>query len=343
LRFRGIYNVATRAPSVFELFRAGDQGFTGYSDPCNDVAENAGAGNGVPDGNNGNPIPVANCTAGVGGAPIVNTWATGFSQNNSQTQVLAFGNTNLQPETADTYTVGLVFQPDWFPVGDLRVTVDYYHINIDGFVAGFSAQQILDSCYGVPGAVPVANACSKVTRDPTTGQVSNVNVTIANLSSLEQAGWDVQAEYSIPIGPGQLTLNELWSQTDSFIINGVDFAGYGFGGIGGGPFGGIAAQQKSVFSATYTLGDWTFLGRWTWAKGFIDADFGEHVPDASYLDLSARWNVTDNFSVTGVLDNVFDDYPPQYGGGVVNGQANTNPVFYRNQGRTYVIQGRLRF
>ena len=40
LRFRGIYNVATRAPSVFELFQAGDQGFPAYSDPCK-LAANA--------------------------------------------------------------------------------------------------------------------------------------------------------------------------------------------------------------------------------------------------------------------------------------------------------------
>jgi len=99
LRFRGVYNVATRAPSVFELFRNGDQGFTGYTDPCQDADSD-----GTPDGQ-GAPIPAANCTTGPN---AVNGWAAGFVQNNAQTQVLAFGNTNLAPETADTYTIGAV-------------------------------------------------------------------------------------------------------------------------------------------------------------------------------------------------------------------------------------------
>jgi outer membrane receptor protein involved in Fe transport len=336
LRFRGVYNVATRAPSVFELFRNGDQGFTGYTDPCQDSDTN-----GVPDSQGATPpIPVANCTVGPN---AVVGWAPGFVQNNSQTQVLAFGNTNLAPETADTYTIGAVFQPDWFPVGDLRVTVDYYHIEIDGFIAGFSANQILADCYGVPGAVPVPGSCGRITRNPITGQVDSINVSVQNLSTLVQSGYDIQAEWSLPLGPGQLTINELYSHTNEFVINGVDFAGYGFGGIGGGPFGGVAPEQKSVLSVTYALGDWTFLGRWTWAPGFTDAFFGEQTPDSSYVDVSARWNVTDNFSVIGVIDNVFDDYPPQYAGAVVNGQANTNPVYYRALGRTFTISGRLRF
>lgn len=345
LRFRGVYNVATRAPSVFELFRNGDQGFTGYTDPCTDVVNNV-SGKAPADGLPDSGAPLANCTAGPNPA---NSWAPGFSQANAQTQVLAFGNTNLSPETADTYTIGVVFQPDWFPIGDLRVTVDYYHINIDDFIASFSATQILNDCYGVPNSVDTgANPCARITRDPVTGQVFNVDVSAQNISTLLQSGYDIQAEWSLPLGPGQLTINELYSHTNEFIINGSDFTGYGFGGIGGGPFGGIAPEQKSVLSVTYALGDWTFLGRWTWAPGFLDANFTTaahplRTPDASYVDISARWNVTDNFSVVGVVDNVFDDYPPQYASGAVNGQANTNPVYYRALGRTFTISGRLRF
>ncbi len=353
LRFRGVYNVATRAPNVFELFQAGDQGFTGYTDPCTDVLNNT-TGTAVPDGLPDSGAPVATCVGGSGGAPTVGAVGiTGFSQINGQTQVLAFGNTGLAPETADTYTIGAVFQPDWFPVGDLRVTLDYYHIEIDGFIAGFSAQTILNACYGVPGAGAVPNACSKITRNPANGQVANVNLSPGNLLTMEQSGYDLQAEWSLPLGPGQLTLNELWSHLDEFRVGSTDSAGYIGRGIGGGPFAGASPDNKSVFSATYALGDWTFLGRWTWAHGPLDSTAGGtegvppnthqvRVPDSSYVDVSARWNVTDNFSVTGVVDNIFDDYPPQYPA-AFNGQANTSPTFYRPLGRTFTISGRLRF
>src|SRR5262249_17261078 len=157
-------------------------------DPCNDAVVNGSDpavthGDGLPDSG----APAANCTGGA--VPLPGTVAlSGFSQVNGQVQVLAFGNTDLAPETADTYTIGVGFQPDWFPVGDLRVTVDYYHISIDGFIASFTPNAILASCYGVPDATNVPNACSKITREPLTGQIDTVDTTAGNISSLIQEG-----------------------------------------------------------------------------------------------------------------------------------------------------------
>src|SRR5690606_17218223 len=75
LRLRTVFNSAVRAPSVFELFQAGDQGFPSYTDPC------AGALT---------PAEAASCTANSGGVwdfalnPIV--------QANSQVEAFAYGN-----------------------------------------------------------------------------------------------------------------------------------------------------------------------------------------------------------------------------------------------------------
>src|SRR5690606_2429277 len=106
LRFRAVYNEATRAPSVFELFQNGDQGFPGYIDPC------VGATG---------PL-AAFCSAQSGGALPPGAWA-GYVQPNSQVEAFAFGNPNLEPETAETFTAGLVFQPDFFPIGNFRASV----------------------------------------------------------------------------------------------------------------------------------------------------------------------------------------------------------------------------
>jgi outer membrane receptor protein involved in Fe transport len=65
-------------------------------------------------------------------------------------------------------------------------------------------------------------------------------------------------------------------------------------------------------------------------------------PEASYVDVSARWNVTDNFTLTANIDNVFDDYPPQTADGLF-GQANTDVQVYRVLGRTFAVSGRYRF
>ncbi|MFZ2031233.1 MAG: TonB-dependent receptor [Vitreimonas sp.] len=338
LRFRGIYNVATRAPNVFELFQAGDQGFPAFTEPCRDANTN-----GVPDQNAdtnpNNNVNTAACT-NTGGINPVNNFAPGFIANNTQVQALAFGNTALQPETADTYTAGVVFQPDWFPLGDLRATADYYHIQIDNVIAAFGAQTFINQCYAT---TQNAAACARITRDATTGQITNVNTSRGNQGTLETAGWDFQVEWSLPLGPGQLTLNELYSLVDTFSVNGTEYVGKTSGGIGGATY-----DWKSTFSATYTLGDWTFLGRWSYVPALEDEFAGifgvvQDVPAASYIDLSARWNVTDNFSITGVVNNVLDDAPPQTVAGTLGGQGNTDPAEYRVLGRSFAVSGRLRF
>ncbi|MFT3727969.1 MAG: TonB-dependent receptor [Terricaulis sp.] len=335
LRFRGVYNEATRAPSVFELFQNGDQGFPAFQDPCRD-----NAGNGIPDLNeNASPtddVSVAQCVADKG-TPYAA--GTPFAATNSQVQAFAFGNPNLQPETADTYTVGFVLQPDWFPVGDLRASVDYYHIDLANAIISEGAQFWLNQCY--TASINSAAACGRVTRDGT-GQVTSVITSVANASSEVTSGLNVQVDWSIPIGPGQLTLNELYSKIDEFSINGQDFAGTTGGGLGSGIY-----DWRSVFSTTYTVGDWTLFARWSYTPEMTDTTFratGDVAPAASYIDISAKWNVTDAFSLTGVIDNVEDKAPPETLGGIFGGgQGNTDPQTYRVLGRSFFISGRYRF
>ncbi|ANP45880.1 TonB-dependent receptor plug domain-containing protein [Candidatus Viadribacter manganicus] len=323
LRFRAMFNEATRAPNVFELFQAGDQGFPSYVDPCNGAA------------------PVAAC-AGAPGAANLPAGLYPFNQNNTQVQAFAFGNPNLTPETAETTTLGFVFQPDWFPVGDLRATVDWFDIDIADVVANRGANFWLLDCYANGN---VLGGCARITRDGT-GQVTAVNISRANFASLSTSGVDVQLEWSVPIGPGQLTINELYSTLDSFDFSGLELAGSTSAGINS-----AFPDNKSVLSVSYNVGDWTLFGRWTYTPGMDSSflgpvgGFGFDVgttPEASYFDLSARWNVTDNFTLTANIDNVADEYPPLTADGTF-AQANTDVQVYRVLGRTLAISGRYRF
>ena len=336
LRFRAMFNQATRAPNVFELFQSGDQGFVTTQDPCND-----GNGNGLPDGGG---TTLAECTAS--GVPA--SAYPGFNQANAQLQGFAFGNSNLTSETAETWTYGLVFQPDWFPIGDLRATVDWYDIEITDVILGLGVAFYLNDCYNTN----VAASCSRVHR-LANGQLDYVDTFRANQGLLATRGTDIQVEWSVPIGPGQLTINELYSMLDEFRVNQLDFVGTTSGGIGG-----AFPDYKSVLSVSYNVGDWTFFGRWfhtpevSSASGWGDFnpgvpggfDFGQPgnlSPAADYFDLSARWAVTDNFTITGVIDNVFDEYPVQTPDG---GQGNADVALYpRPLGRQFAISGRYRF
>lgn len=322
LRFRVMQNEATRAPSVIELFQAGDQGFPAYTDPCRDVN-----GNGAPD--------VAGVTqAFCIGQGVPGSVYPGFAANNSQVEAFAFGNPNLQPETSESLTYGVVFTPDWFPIGDFRASVDYYDIEITDVIAAFGAQFFINDCY-VNGNLA---SCANVVRDTATGQIDFVNTSLANQGSLTTSGYDIQLEWSVPIGPGQLTVNELYSILESYQINGNEFAGGSSAGIGG-----ALPDYKSVLSVSYAVGDWTLFGRWTYSPETYSFNFANTTnPESSYVDVSARWAVTDNFTFTTNIDNVMDEEPPQTADGFF-GQANTDVQNYRVLGRTLTVSGRYRF
>jgi outer membrane receptor protein involved in Fe transport len=304
---------------------------------------------GVPDGSGSITPTQAECIAtGVPAAAY-----PGFSQNNSQLQVFAFGNPNLSTETAETWTYGVVFQPDWFPVGDLRATVDYYDIEISDAILAVGTTFIFTDCYNNNNPA----SCARLNRNPADGQFQGigfgVNTTVANQGSLVTSGFDIQAEWSVPIGPGQLTINELYSILDDFIVTtatGVfTFAGTTSGGIGG-----AFPDFKSTLSVTYAVGDWTLFGRWVYSPEVISGNgFGSTTdafpsdpvvsPASSYVDLGARWSITDNFTITANIDNIFDEYPPQTADGYV-GQGNVDVALYPDPlGRQFQLSGRYRF
>jgi len=330
LRFRVMQNEATRAPSVIELFQAGDQGFGSFTDPCADIL--AGG-----DGNPDSGVTQAFC---VGQGVPIGAYP-GFSQSNSQVEAFAFGNPNLQPETAESITYGVVFTPDWFPVGDLRASIDYYNIEITDVIAAFGINFFLNQCY-VQGNL---GACASVVRDPTTGQIDFINTSLGNQNNLSTEGVDLQLEWSLPLGPGQLTINELYSVLESYQINTTEFAGGSSAGIGG-----AFPDFKSVMSVSYNVGDWTLFGRWTYYPETYSFNWGNTVgnpaqtinPESSYIDLTARWAMTDNFTLTANVDNVLDEYPPQTAEGFF-AQANTDVQNYRPLGRVLTVSGRYRF
>ncbi|MFX5776809.1 TonB-dependent receptor, partial [Acinetobacter baumannii] len=79
-------------------------------------------------------------------------------------------NANLKPETAKTWTVGLVYSPEFVP--GLDVSLDWWKIRIDNAIVGESATDILNQCY-VQG---VDSACGRFTRSTsakTLGQVTS--------------------------------------------------------------------------------------------------------------------------------------------------------------------------
>lgn len=331
LKIRTVFNSATRAPSIFELYQNGDQGFATVLDPCTTAA--------TPDA-----ATLAFCSAQAGGFDY-----TGFVTPNSQVEAFAFGNPNLAPEEAETFTVGIVVQPSTFPLGQFRASLDYYDIEITNIISAFGAQYWINQCYDDLGADPTA--CARVVRDRVTGEIDYVNTSVDNAGYQRTKGYDLQIDWSIPLEdytplPGRLRINELFTYVDSLEIDGDEYAGTGFAGIGG-----VIFDLKSVLSVAYDINDWTFFTRWTYIGETEDIGFGpngndgspEYLPDSSYVDLTARWDVTDMLQLTANIGNVFDELPPVTASGTYYGQGNIDGQVYRTFGRTFSISARARF
>ncbi len=154
--FRGNYTEAVRSPSVVELVGAGVTGFTGGGD--SDFACDA-------DNIDGGPNPAvrrANCEsayATIGQAALL---AGDGLQIPGGTARPAAGGSNpfLANEKSESFTIGMVWQPDFVP--NLTVEVDYFEINLEDQIA-LSFQ--VNSCYDSPafpntevGSFPVCDA-----------------------------------------------------------------------------------------------------------------------------------------------------------------------------------------
>ncbi len=339
VKFRGAYNRAARAPSVIELFQAGDQGFPTYNDPCNQT-------NAARD----TAFCQAQFTANGASAALV----TGFAQNNQQVQAFAFGNPDLSEEKAETYTLGVVLQPRGFPLGQFSATVDYYNISLGNRIATQGAAFFIGQCYNQQ----IAAACARITRSSQDGQITQVNTTLINdgTNDLKTSGIDASLNWRIGVdeifgkGDGRITIANLFTWVDKFTIGGTEFVDIASDGIGS-----ITSEFANTLSVAYQEDKFTGQVRWVYKSGGDqsgglfgpDEDTGfitPRVPDLNVVDLSLRYAVTDNFDITGIVENLFNEFPPQTAIGTFE-QANTNVSFYSDLilGRTFTVSARLRF
>lgn len=341
IKARASYNRAARAPNVFELFRNGDQGFPSYTDPCN--ASN-------------NSRDTAFCVAQGVPAGLIAT----FQQGNSQTEALAFGNPNLSEEKAETWTAGIVLTPDSIFGADVTFTADYYNIKLTNRVAGLGAGFFISDCY----TNQTASSCARISRNSVTGQIDTVNTTVNNSSTpLTTAGVDVGLDVRFPAFGGEMFLSDVLTFVDKYEIGTTDFVDTAFSGIGG-----VTPEWKNALTAGWRNETLTAQVRYIWTRGgrqnFPGADldglypydlndpnftslydqFPDRIPDLNLVNLSLRWQATERFELTTIVNNLLDKYPPQTTTGIFE-QSNTNISFYDAYalGRTWTVQARVKF
>ena len=341
IRFRASYQSATRAPNVIDLFTA--QGFNLFDlddDPC-DLTD-----------------PNEDGTAGAAACIGTNPWQVTAAQANGgfltngagQYNFLQGGSTELTPEDSETTTFGVVFTPSALP--GFNLSVDYFNIEITNLISSIGAANTLDACY----TAGLQQACELIQRNDNgslwqgSGVVVDLNT---NIGGLATSGVDIVAGYNVDLADwgasnwGTLGfaftgtwLEKLETDTGLGFENSVfDCAGkYGNTCAANG----IAASPEWRHRASVSWGtpwDGVNLGA-TWRYlSAIDLDTGNTerldstLEEQHYLDLNASWQLRDNVTLRGGVNNVLDNDPPLSYSVGTTGNNNTYPQVYDAMGR----------
>jgi len=170
---RGTYSTAFRAPSISDLFFGQADNFPNITDPCRNAA-----------------TAPPNCvTQGVAG--------NGDDQTQLRSRV--GGNPNLKPETAKTFTLGVVLEPTM--IKNFTITVDYYNIRVDNSITAIGANVILAGCYPASGT-PNQAFCDLITRNAS-GRITNILDLNTNVGKDETDGLDLAIRYALPTEYGR--------------------------------------------------------------------------------------------------------------------------------------------
>ena len=117
------------------------------------------------------------------------------------------GNPDLTEETADTVTLGFVYQPAFLP--GFAMTLDYWSIKIEDAISSVTAQNIVDGCY--QGASLNTTFCDLFTRNESSaslqfGGFNFLQTTDVNFARIETSGYDLIASYDFVLGGNNMEL-----------------------------------------------------------------------------------------------------------------------------------------
>jgi outer membrane receptor protein involved in Fe transport len=338
-RLRGGFNRAFRAPNLGELYLRRTQifGFAGASrDWCSQNLSDPGTFSATPPTGKGTASTpqtdrtLLMCQQLMGPQGTTAYYGQGLAAQPDLFSTvglpISFGNPQLREEQADTFTMGLAMElfDDW------RLTVDYWHIEIDGMIAAESAdatyQRCMDLAFNPTGDMN-AEACQQIFRSPTSGQGAYVLRTFNNEGRSDFGGVDFQLNWSHQFsGGGGLNLNtsltynlhEITQERSDLAEN--DWAG--FSGMGN------CALQLQCLNYEYRVFSNVGYGRGMWDVNFTHQYWPEtpnlacrtnpistaclysSQPDYQLFSAAANLRFADRYRVSIGIENLLDEEPP---------------------------------
>lgn len=232
------------------------------------------------------------------------------------------GNTDLRNEQADSWTAGLVLQPDWAP--GLRMAVDYYSIELTDIIDGLGTSDILSGCFDADAGdfntadVPNANPyCSLIGRDPRTGVATAVSTPYVNGPYIDFRGWTAEVAYRLDLqgrgwGRGVLDLGfygyfpQRWQRAAAQGIPPVEWVDTRDG-----------TTRSYQWKAAYAVGPWTLGANFNYVPGqqlspnlTVESRDYARADGSLWVSANVGYRVNERWKVNLAVDNLTDDMGP---------------------------------
>lgn len=256
------------------------------------------------------------------------------------------GNRELQPEKADTLTLGAVFTPSF--VEGLSLSADYYDIKINDAIGTLTGQQTLDQAFAGNQI-----AQSLIQRDAA-GNLTGLLAFPINLAELETNGVDIEASYRVPLASfidtdATLALRTIVSYVGKLATTtpgspSIDRAGEV--GISANPHWRFNAQSDFYKGNFNVFNQVRFIG-----AGRYDNTRGPALVDIQNIKAQAYWDAQIGYRFTEVgkgaeiylnVSNILDTDPP-YAPGDGSIPVATNTALYDTSGRLFRVGFRFSF
>jgi len=226
--------------------------------------------------------------------------ANGTTQNN--VIVYGGGNANLTPEISHTLTLGGSYSPHY--MRGVRLSVDYYDIDIDNVITTVTANDILKQCFAT---APNDPTCKGTIAREANGSIGSITNGYRNLANYRTRGLDIEASYRTALGNGNLTFRALANHVFNLKINGADVAGI---------VGGDTAFSTPKWRGTGTIAfDNNSFGANVRVRYVAGGDYStlpiinNEISSRTYVDLGVQFK-TGPFTLFGSVNNLFDRDPP---------------------------------
>ncbi|MFO1306176.1 MAG: TonB-dependent receptor [Burkholderiales bacterium] len=298
LVLRGTYATAFRAPGLYETSTANaTAGFTTARDPIRCPVTGLGA----------------DCQATVLG---INT-----------------GNPYIKPETSDTWTVGVI----WEPMPGLSGTLDYWNIVTSDQITIGSVQGVLNNPGNFPAAT-VGRDTNNLPGIPNSGTVLYVSTPFQNANTVKTDGIDLDIVWKYNLKEwGNLTTEFQWTHVFNYsqTLGGIEYKYAGTSGNYDVSSGSGTPQDRWNLIIGWQYGAWNVTGTVRFVSGYDEIPWnneGASMPtdclfppigtDATVdfqscsvksfttLDLSASYKGFKNWEIFGSVINVFNQKAP---------------------------------